>query len=134
MFTAIPNTDYYVTVFGHNGNAGDYTLTLTNVCAPESLVIHSSGNDIVLNWRTGESGVSSEYNVYRSETLPVDPIGANFLGTTLATSYTDVNAANNPASLYYYVVTASHSLLMTEQPDVPVAAIGRQIGECVTEK
>lgn len=133
IFSALPNTNYYITVFGHVNWSGSYTLNITKTCPPESLVVSVAGSDIVLDWSTSPSGGPATYHVFRSQTWPVDPIQANEITTTSSTNYTDVNAVNNAGTIYMYVVTAETAPTLTEAPLVPVSAIGKQIGESVSD-
>jgi hypothetical protein len=93
------------------------TLGTTNIA--RTLGIAKSGNNAVLSWSASPGATG--YNVYRGTTPYFTPTICTPYATTTTTTYTDVGAIGNPATNYYYVVTA-----MTAQGEV---RYGNRVGE-----
>ena len=76
--------------------------------APPAVSAHSDGSFLSLSWdNTPENGQQAIfYNLYRSETYPVDTLlPENLLATRLANSHFKLPIDNQIESGYYYVVT-----------------------------
>ncbi|MBL0062758.1 MAG: hypothetical protein IPP40_15070 [bacterium] len=68
-------------------------------------MILAFGNDAILHW----PHVSCEtplYSIYRNDSLNVQAIPANLIGTTTDTTYIDVGILAGGDLLNFYVVTA----------------------------
>lgn len=68
--------------------------------AVNNLVIGLSGVEVLLMWSPAAGATS--YNIYRSDTFPVDPLPQNLIGSTAATNYLDPT----PGAQRFYCVTA----------------------------
>ncbi|MEV4473439.1 LamG-like jellyroll fold domain-containing protein [Nonomuraea sp. NPDC049504] len=112
--------------------------------APGSLTAAGGPGSVQLSWTaaTDDNGVTG-YTVHRSETAGFTPSGANQVGSTAGTSFTDSGVA---AGTYHYRVVAfdgagnigpssgEASAVVTEPPggDGPVAAYGMDAGSGTT--
>jgi fibronectin type 3 domain-containing protein len=98
---------YVVTAVGPGGESAASSEveatpgTALPPAAPTGLQAQASAGQVSLSWNPSEG--ATDYNVYRSETSPVD-LGAEPIATVGATSYLDENVVNG--TTYHYVVTA----------------------------
>lgn len=109
-FIAEPDSTYYFIVDGaFNSDYGPYTFTLISLScpAPDSLVIRTSGVDVILSWAAADCDTPT-YTIYRSATPDVQVIPANQIATTTTTTYTDPGILGNPGDRFFYVVTATN--------------------------
>lgn len=107
-FWVEPGSTYYFIVDGYfNYNSGPYTFTLLSLScpAPDSLVIATSDDDVVLRWTHVECDTPL-YSIYRNDSLDVQAIPANLIGTTTDSTFTDVGILLTPDITNFYVVTA----------------------------
>jgi hypothetical protein len=89
--------------------ANSYSVLFTDTESPQSitdLTIEENTGDLVLEWTDpGDNVGVIEYRIYRSEEgyfVPESPALATVSGLT----WTDMGAAGNPDTNYYYIVTA----------------------------
>jgi len=106
-FWTEPDSTYYFIVDGDDNSATGYTFTLRSLSCPtpDSLIIRSSGNDAILRWPHVECDTPL-YSIYRNDSLDVQAIPANLIGTTTDSTFTDAGVLSSGDLKNFYIVTA----------------------------
>jgi hypothetical protein len=83
------------------------TVAVDSCPAPDSLVIYTVGDNVVLTWSAADCDTPL-YTIYRSATSDVQIIPANEIATTTTTTYTDPGILGGPGDKSFYAVTATN--------------------------
>lgn len=100
----LAGTTYYIIVDGYASECGNFTLeTYTAPPAPQDLTVRrmsATSPHVVLSWNASPG--ADIYYIYRGTT----PSPEFLYDSTPDTTYTDHYVLNDPATQYFYAVTA----------------------------